>query len=130
MGGLAVVLTSGNSSSSSSSSNSDSPSSSPGTGVISMTNIIGIGAGAMHTCAIKSASSNAGALFCWGSNDKGQLGTGTASQQPLSTPQAVPSLNGADDASKVMQVAGGETHSCAINLEGAVFCWGNNQAGQ
>ncbi len=80
-------------------------------------------AGALNTCAL----STGGDAYCWGSNITGQLGDGTA------TDRSVPTL-----------VAGGHkfqrlgmatvnsylTTTCAVDLNEAAWCWGNNSNGQ
>ncbi|HYQ03393.1 MAG TPA: hypothetical protein VER96_32180 [Polyangiaceae bacterium] len=67
-----------------------------------------------HACAI-----SAGALYCWGSNDKGQLGTGN--RQPRYRPTRV----GSNTDWKFVAV--GDSHSCGIR-GGALYCWGDNSA--
>jgi alpha-tubulin suppressor-like RCC1 family protein len=77
-----------------------------------------VAAGIEHTCALQS-----GVLRCWGSNDKGQLGTGGGAS---STPQPV-GLSG------VTRIALGDRHSCALaaGVSGPeLFCWGDNGSGQ
>ncbi len=81
--------------------------------------VVAIGAGASHACAVVAG----GALHCWGENLNGQLGDGTTTNR--STPMAVSGLG-----SGVAAVAPGDTHSCAVTLAGAVWCWGANQKGQ
>ena len=72
-----------------------------------------------YTCAIDSE----GYLYCWGTNDHGQLGIGTHS-----TGQFEPvRINAATD---WVQVAAGYNHTCALNAEGLLYCWGDNQVGQ
>ena len=65
-----------------------------------------------HACAL-----SAGALFCWGRNDFGQVGTGD--QTTHSRPARVGTFPDWD------LVAVGAVHSCAIRA-GALYCWGNN----
>jgi alpha-tubulin suppressor-like RCC1 family protein len=72
------------------------------------------------TCA-----TNATAAFCWGRNDRGQLGDGTTVDR--SVPTAVAQLTGS------MQVHAGENHACSqAGGSGApsYFCWGANDHGQ
>jgi len=76
-----------------------------------------LSAGVDHTCAVV-----AGALRCWGVNDKGQLGTGQTTGQRSPAP-----VQGMD--SGVSLVSAGDQHTCAIRNGGA-WCWGNNITGE
>lgn len=60
-------------------------------------------------------------LWCWGANDRGQLGDGTLDDRP--TPVRVADLP--DHA----RLACGEAHAC-VNVLGSVSCWGDNRFGQ
>lgn len=79
--------------------------------------IEGLSAGYAHTCVIQE-----GSLKCWGLNESGQLGDGTADDQPMPT-QVVGMGSG------VTAVAAGVAHTCAIQ-RGALKCWGANSDGQ
>jgi alpha-tubulin suppressor-like RCC1 family protein len=84
--------------------------------------IVSVGAGGRHTCAVQQD----GALFCWGDNQAGQLGTGSAGPTAdRATPQRV-DVPGSSWA----EVAAGDAHTCAIDTNGALFCWGQNFDGQ
>jgi alpha-tubulin suppressor-like RCC1 family protein len=74
--------------------------------------------GHSHTCAAR-----AGAVWCWGANDAGQLGDGTNTDRALPVP--VTTLGNA-----VAEVAAGDLFSCARKSNGSVWCWGSNVAGQ
>ena len=79
-----------------------------------------VAAGGNHTCAVTSA----GAVLCWGWNDSGRLGDGTATRlRPTPAP-----VKG--EISGVVAVTAGEAHSCALTSAGAVWCWGYNYYGQ
>ncbi len=81
-----------------------------------------------HTCAIEDTSSLGGRvsvmgpLWCWGLNNKGQLGIGSRVNQ--SSPAQVGS------AADWVGVGPGLFHTCAINESRHLFCWGLNTFGQ
>jgi alpha-tubulin suppressor-like RCC1 family protein len=62
-------------------------------------------------------------VWCWGSNEFGQLGNGAMSA-PVSTPAQV---SGVTDAVELVM---GRYHVCARRTAGAVACWGRNEAGE
>jgi hypothetical protein len=76
-----------------------------------------VAAGGDHTCAVTSA----GALYCWGRNDAGQV-SGTPSASPVTTP-----LKRFD--SGAVAVAGGVAHTC-VAFASDVRCWGRGLEGQ
>lgn len=77
-----------------------------------------VGNGGDHSCAID----NDHALWCWGSNQAGQLGV--ADVWSISGPARVPG------ATQWSVVAGGAAHTCALTNAGAAYCWGANELGQ
>ena len=64
-----------------------------------------------------------GTARCWGFNSNGQLGNPTAGGSSV-TPVAVTGLT------NVAYLAGGEFHTCAALVNGAVRCFGSNSDGQ
>jgi alpha-tubulin suppressor-like RCC1 family protein len=78
-------------------------------------------AGGAHTCAQRVD----GSLWCWGSNRFGQLGTGDTKGRVLPE-QIAPDVLG----NSVSAVYTGGAHTCAVKVDGSVWCWGNNQYGQ
>ena len=81
-----------------------------------------IALGDNHACAIES-----GKAYCWGSDDHGQLGDGSTVDS--SVPVAV-DTSGALAGKTLIQIAGGQDFTCAVDSAGAAFCWGWNGNGQ
>ena len=75
-------------------------------------------AGGMHTCFVGAE----GKVFCWGANDRGQLGNGGT------TRSASPSVVAID--LRFTAMAAGLSHNCAIARGGSAWCWGANDHGQ
>jgi alpha-tubulin suppressor-like RCC1 family protein len=73
-----------------------------------------------HTC----ARSIDGMLWCWGSNDSGELGDGTTTDS--ATPLKVAPLGA--NVRQVSTSPGG--HTCARLTDGTAWCWGRNDSGQ
>jgi alpha-tubulin suppressor-like RCC1 family protein len=71
-------------------------------------------AGSNDTCAITAG----GALWCWGMNRYGQLGTGTFDSS--STPASVVGFS-----SGTAAVSAGEEYTCALTAQSTVRCWGS-----
>jgi alpha-tubulin suppressor-like RCC1 family protein len=75
--------------------------------------------GSDHTCALTTASRP----YCWGMNLSGELGVGTASDT-YRWPTLVIAL------AVFESISAGATHTCALSVSGAAYCWGSNQFGQ
>ena len=71
-------------------------------------------AGTTHACVV-----SGGAVLCWGQGSSGQLGNGGLST--AATPTAA-SFNG----QTLVSVSAGGTHTCAVAMNGAAYCWGDN----
>ena len=78
-----------------------------------------IAAGRDHTCAVSPSRT----VKCWGGNKAGQLGDGTTNDRLVATPVA-----GLDDG--IIALSAGAFHTCAVTVQGAVKCWGENDSGQ
>ena len=96
------------------------PSSTPAA-VSGLSGATAITAGEYHVCALLAS----GTVECWGDNTYGELGNGTTSSVPSSTPVAVGGLSGAT----AITAAGGY-HTCALLAGGTVECWGYNADGE
>jgi len=76
--------------------------------------------GRQHTCALVD-----GAVSCWGRNDLGQLGDGSGAQQIAPVAAALPPEAGA-----ITAITAGTHHTCAVDDNAALWCWGSNDNGQ
>jgi len=79
---------------------------------VSQAEVVQVSAGAAFTCFVDVT----GTVICVGAGDRGQLGTGDASDR--SEPAMVP----VD--SPFAMVTAAEDHACAVTLDGDLFCWG------
>ena len=73
--------------------------------------------GGTHTCVTAGEQ-----LFCWGSNDDGQLGDGTTVSR--ATPTIVSAV------SDVRRISLGASHSCVRLLDDRIRCWGHGTLGE
>ncbi len=96
-----------------------------------------IAAGGEHTCAVSGRGSGVpnGTTYCWGRNDVGQLGIGTASAdaaRPLPARVAAPASGGLDaDAGEVpfFYLTAGLKYTCGRSIHQELWCWGGGRVG-
>lgn len=81
-----------------------------------------LSSGGQHSCVVKKN----GNVQCWGLNSLGQTGEATAQVKNVKTS----SLKEMVKFNNIKTVSLGENHSCALNTNGEVFCWGDNSEGQ
>ena len=81
---------------------------------------VALSAGTLHTCGVTAA----GAAYCWGGNTNGQLGDEPVQPSDRLTPSPV--AGGLTFAS----VSARRFYSCGVTVEGAAYCWGDNEDGQ
>jgi alpha-tubulin suppressor-like RCC1 family protein len=84
--------------------------------------ILALTAGGNTSCGLFSSGGTAGGVYCWGENDLGELGTGTAT---TTTPGGIPSPQPVTGLSAPTLVNAGGNETCALNGNGAAFCWGD-----
>jgi alpha-tubulin suppressor-like RCC1 family protein/plastocyanin len=93
-----------------------------------LSNIVSVAGGGNHSLAARSD----GIVLSWGANQAGQLGNGTFCQPATgtstcvgaSTPQEVQGVSGAKE------VRAGQRHNLVLRVDGTVFGWGLNAAGE
>ena len=89
--------------------------------------VIQVVTGAFHTCALM----DTGAVRCWGLGESGQLGYGdTAKIGNDEVPSSVGEVVVAAPGVRVIQLAAGDNHTCALMETGRVRCWGDGSSGQ
>ena len=79
-----------------------------------------IGVGSTHSCVVPQD----GILRCWGANDSGQLGDGSFVERSLPT-----KVDG-KWSGRIQTLAMGYAHTCAIDGDHFLYCWGDNSFGQ
>lgn len=79
-----------------------------------------LAAGGAHTCVIDDMQN----LWCWGRNDRGQLGKDGDTASPRSTPDLVDNPPGGSG--NWVGIAAGELHTCGIERPARVSCFGDN----
>jgi len=79
-----------------------------------------IAAGRSHTCVLLIN----GAVICWGDNRTSQTGVQRGPRAKPSPPVIVPHVLDA------VSVAAGDEHSCSVQADGQLLCWGDNHFGQ
>jgi alpha-tubulin suppressor-like RCC1 family protein len=84
-----------------------------------VTNVTG---GEDHACAL----TDDGRIHCWGAGTKGQLGNNTIVDSPV---PVLVNTTGPLNGKAATSVAAGDDHTCAINVDGAAACWGQNTQG-
>jgi alpha-tubulin suppressor-like RCC1 family protein/subtilisin family serine protease len=87
-----------------------------------LTGVRSVEVGQFSTCVVM----NSGAVYCWGNNSNGELGTNTTTASTY--PVAVTGIDGR--AVKAKSVSVGAGFACAVLTTGSVKCWGRNPSGQ
>ena len=82
--------------------------------------VVELAGGGFHSL----ARTSLGAVLGWGSNSRGQTGSGTPGSGNVLAPTVIPNLL------NVTALAAGETHSVALRNDGTVRTWGNASAGR
>jgi alpha-tubulin suppressor-like RCC1 family protein len=92
-----------------------------------LTDATAIGVGRDHACAVRAG----GSVWCWGANERGQLGNNAPlAPAPAPQPAAVAVvMAGGLPLTGIVQVGGGYDFTCARDGGGGVWCWGNNGSG-
>ncbi len=79
-----------------------------------------IATGDGHSCGLRAAA----ALYCWGRNGIGELGLGPG----VAIQIRIPTLVAKDSSWQLLRA--GQNHTCGIQADGSLWCWGTGDAGQ
>ena len=103
--------------------NSSAPVAVDTSGVLAGKTLTQITAGVVATCALDAA----GAVYCWGRNSFGELGTGNTASSTV--PVAV-NTSGVLAGQTITQITSGYEDECALDTAGVAYCWGLDSYGQ
>jgi len=93
--------------------------------VAGLSNVVELGLGEGFACALLGDNT----VTCWGQNGYGELGHDPATDPDSGvkgsfTPRVVPGL------SNVVHIASGGDHTCVLERDDTVLCWGGNGSGE
>jgi alpha-tubulin suppressor-like RCC1 family protein len=78
--------------------------------------------GQSHTCGLTAS----GAAYCWGQNDVGQIGTGSASGDPNEPDWFIYAPVAVTGGNVFSTIDLGHYQSCGVTTSGVAKCWGSN----
>ena len=85
-----------------------------------------IEAGEAHSCGLD----DAGAIWCWGDSSQYQLGRGTTTDSSVPVAVTDPSSDPVGNPTVWTDLRVGYQHSCALDSEYAMWCWGRGDDGR
>ena len=96
-------------------------------GVLAGKTLTQIAVGSLYACGLDTA----GAAYCWGYDNDGELGDGRGGNANSSVPVAV-STSGVLGGKTLTKISAGTIadHTCALDTAGAAYCWGRNVLGE
>lgn len=80
-----------------------------------------VSVGGDHLCGLDAG----GRAHCWGENEHGQLGDGTTTGRSFGEPPVAVATE-----LRFERISVGARHTCAVDVEGVGWCWGDDRAGQ
>ncbi len=85
-----------------------------------------IATGTFHSCGLTAQNQ----AYCWGLGTNGRLGNNSTLATNVGLPVTVKDSSGADSALRFKSISVGNTHSCALTLDGVAYCWGGAANGR
>ena len=92
--------------------------------VTSLSGITQMSAGEYHTCGLNTA----GNVKCWGAGSAGRLGHNSETGGEI--PVSVVGIGGKNLLENIVQISSGKEHTCSLDSDGRVMCWGKGSDGQ
>jgi alpha-tubulin suppressor-like RCC1 family protein len=89
------------------------------TGALAGKTLVQVSAGDGFACALDTS----GQAYCWGANDRGELGDGNT---VASTVPVAVDTSGVLAGKSLTQISAGQQHACALDTSGQAYCWGLN----
>lgn len=98
--------------------------------VPNLDNVVAVAAGRLHSVALCQSATEIGTVWCWGSQDSGQMGNGILKQTTteVKNPDFVRTSDHKLD--RIVQIAAGRDHTLALDKDGKVWAWGSNKCKQ
>jgi alpha-tubulin suppressor-like RCC1 family protein len=94
--------------------------------VVGETSFMQVSCGNQHTCGLTID----GRAYCWGRDEKGQLGNGDAQNDNAPVPIPVDVSNNPADCRRFVWLAPDLYTHCGLCANGKVYCWGYDEYGQ
>ena len=96
--------------------------------VLASKSVASIATGQNHACAIAAGNAVDSAVYCWGNNASGQLGTNSTVLSNI--PVAIVDSNAVLGAMSATNISAGGSSTCMTASDAKVYCWGLNTNGQ
>ena len=89
-----------------------------------------VSAGDRFACGVTKAIGTTGPGVCWGFNEFGKLGRGSATAFNSAIPALIARPVGMASDLVLKSISSGKYHACAISTDDSAYCWGLNSGGQ
>ncbi|MBK6921779.1 MAG: hypothetical protein IPH07_30565 [Deltaproteobacteria bacterium] len=87
---------------------------------------VAVDLGSAFSCALR----RNGQVYCWGFYELGRLGLGPSVMQDIGDSESPVRAGAVPLPANVIDVSVGGSHACAVIDDGAVYCWGDGNAGK